>query len=80
MTKAMKDWHKITVPRKNLYNWGHSRNDVGNHVHYLELKNWCFSHFPKDSWSSYVERETGRKIFFFEKEKFLTMFLLQWPL
>ena len=78
--KKMDHWFKVKVPRKNLYNWADNLNEVGNHVHYLELKNWCFEHFPKKQWGSYLDKDGGEKIFSFEKEKYVTMFLLAWPL
>jgi len=60
----MNHWFKVKVPRKNLYNWADNLNEVGNHVHYLELKNWCFEHFPKKQWGSYLDKDSGEKIFF----------------
>lgn len=78
--KKMDHWFRVKVPRKNLYNWADNLNEVGNHVHYLELKNWCFEHFPKKQWGSYLDKDSCEKIFLFEKEKYVTMFLLAWPL
>lgn len=74
----MNEWHKLVLPRKNLYGWVQGLERVGNHIHYREIKEWCQSNLPKDKWQSYIEGETGKKIFLFKDSKYQTLFLLRW--
>jgi hypothetical protein len=74
----MNKWHKLVLPRKNLYGWVQGLERVGNHIHYREIKEWCYDHLPKGKWQSYIEGETGKKVFLFKEEKYLTLFLLKW--
>lgn len=74
----MQTWSKLELPRKNLWGWAQGLEKVGNHIHYRNLKEWCQDRLPKHVWQSYIEGETGKKIFLFKEEKYKTLFLLRW--
>lgn len=74
----MKEWHKTTLVRRNLYGWMAGLEKIGNHIHYREIKEWCKINLPAGAWQSYIEGETGKKIFLFKEPKYQTLFLLRW--
>lgn len=67
------------LPRKNLYGWAQGMQKIGNHIHYREIKDWCYDNLPQKLWQSYIEGETGKKVFLFKEAKLKTLFLLRWP-
>lgn len=74
----MQTWHKVELPKKNLYGWADGLPRIGNHVHYREIKDWCYQNLPNHLWQSFIEGETGKKIFLFKEAKLKTFFLLRW--
>jgi hypothetical protein len=74
----MHEWHKIILPRRNLWGWSDGLEKIGNHIHYREIKEWCYDHLPQGKWQSYIESKTGKKVFLFKEHKLLTFFLLKW--
>lgn len=84
------DWHVVPINRANLWKWSQTLDpyeEIGDTIHYLEIRQWCAKTFPKKSWEGRLLsapwwKDTSdcviTKEFAFKNEKDKTLFVLKW--